>query len=93
VGYADGFPRSAPAGSRAGDREIEVQGRLVPIVARVTMDMCMARIDDPIAVGDVGTVYGGLLSLDRQAELAGTISYELLTRIGSRVPRQYRSTE
>jgi alanine racemase len=57
------------------------------------MDMCMARTDDPVALGDVGTVYGGLLSLDRQAELAGTISYELLTRIGSRVPRRYRSPE
>jgi len=93
VGYADGFPRDGASDSQASQREIEVQGKLVPIVARVTMDMCMARVPDSVAVGDVGTVYGGLLSLDRQAHLAGTISYELLTRIGSRVPRRYRSTE
>ena len=93
VGYADGFPRSTPSGPHAGERQIEIRGRLAPVVARVTMDMCMAKTDDPVAVGDVGTVYGGLLSLDRQAELAGTISYELLTRIGSRVPRRYRSPE
>jgi alanine racemase len=93
VGYADGFPRSAVSGSPAGERQIEVQGKLAPVVARVTMDMCMARTDASVVLGDVGTVYGGLLSLDRQAELAGTISYELLTRIGSRVPRRYRSTK
>ena len=92
VGYADGFPRSARVGSHPGERQIEVGGKLAPVVARVTMDMCMVRIDEPVALGDVGTVYGGLISLDHQAELAGTISYELLTRIGSRVPRRYRNT-
>ena len=53
------------------------------------MDMCMVLVDGPVAVGDVGTVYGGLVSLDQQAESAGTISYELLTRIGPRVSRRY----
>ena len=91
VGYADGFPRSA-RGSQPGLREIELNGRLVPLVARVTMDMCMVLVDEPVAVGDVGTVYGGLISLDDQAERAGTISYELLTRIGSRVNRLYRNS-
>jgi alanine racemase len=91
LGYADGFPRSA-RGSQPGLREIELNGRLVPLVARVTMDMCMVLVDEPVAVGDVGTVYGGLISLDDQAERAGTISYELLTRIGSRVNRLYRNS-
>jgi alanine racemase len=88
VGYADGFPRSA-RNSLPGVREIELNGRVVPIVARVTMDMCMALVEHPVQIGDVGTVYGGLISLDRQAELAGTISYELLIRIGGRVSRRY----
>jgi alanine racemase len=74
VGYADGFPRSA-ATDGLQRREIELQGRLVPIVGRVTMDMCMAAVDQNVAVGDVATVYGGLVSIDRQAEVAGTISY------------------
>jgi alanine racemase len=64
----------------------------VPIIARVTMDMCMVLVDTPVAIGDVGTVYGGLVSIDRQAEDAGTLSYELLIRIGARVTRRYRST-
>jgi alanine racemase len=55
------------------------------------MDMCMAAVDDGVvAVGDVVTVFGGLVSLDEQARGAGTISYELLTALGSRLPRLYR---
>jgi alanine racemase len=90
VGYADGLPRSPGNGDRAG-REIELKGRPAPVVGRVTMDMCMAAVTDDIAVGDVATIYGGLISIDRQAESAGTVSYELLTRLGPRIPRCYRS--
>jgi len=89
VGYADGFPRST-GGTRPQLREIEVNGRLAPILGRVTMDMCMALVDDSVAIGDVGTVYGGLIPVDRQAEAAASISYELLVRIGARVPRLFR---
>lgn len=93
VGYADGFPRSAQSPPRAYQaREIEVKGRLAPVVGRVTMDMCMAAVDQDIGIGDVATIYGGLVSIDRQAEVAGTISYELLTRLGSRVTRRYQSS-
>jgi alanine racemase len=53
------------------------------------MDMCMAAVDPDVAIGDVATVFGGLVTLDRQASAAGTISYELLTRLGSRVSRRY----
>jgi alanine racemase len=92
VGYADGLPRSGGM-SAAPAREIEINGRLAPVVGRVTMDMCMALVDQNVAIGDVATVFGGLVSLDRQAAAAGTISYELLTRMGSRIPRRYaRST-
>jgi alanine racemase len=90
VGYADGFPRGSPAeGQERFQREIELNGRLVPVVGRVTMDMCMAAVGEEVALGDVATVFGGLASLDRQAEAAGTISYELLTRLGPRVARCY----
>ena len=93
VGYADGFPRGSPAeGRERFQREIEVNGRLVPVVGRVTMDMCMAAVGEGTALGDVATVFGGLASLDRQAEAAGTISYEMLTRLGPRVARCYRKS-
>jgi alanine racemase len=88
VGYADGFPRSSDPGGRSR-REIELNGRVVPLAGRVTMDMCMAAIKEKAAIGDVATVFGGLVPLDQQAEAAGTISYELLTRLGPRVARRY----
>ena len=90
LGYADGFPRASPAwGPDPSPRQLELNGRLVPIVGRVTMDMCMAAVGEEVAVGDVATVFGGLISLDQQAEAAGTISYELLTRLGPRLARRY----
>lgn len=91
IGYADGLPRAAGAGAPRPPRQVELRGRLVPLVGRVTMDMCLAAVDDgAVAVGDVATVFGGQVSLDRCANSAGTISYELLTSLGSRLPRRYR---
>ncbi len=93
VGYADGFPRGSPAGGpERSPRHIELHGKVAPVVGRVTMDMCMAAVGEQVAVGDVATVFGGLISLDQQAEAAGTISYELLTRLGPRVARRYGRT-
>jgi alanine racemase len=91
VGYADGFPRAEPehgAPSRPG-RVIELGGRINPVVGRVTMDLTMIAVDGPVAPGDVATVYGGSVSLDQHAAAAGTISYELLTGLGVRLPRRY----
>jgi alanine racemase len=91
LGYADGFPRATDiSGPRR--RVVELGGREVPVVGRVTMDMTMVAVDGPVAVGDVATVFGGIVSLDSQAAAAGTISYEMLTALGARVPRVYRET-
>jgi alanine racemase len=90
VGYADGFPRS-PGAAQPGvmPREIELAGQRVPVVGRVTMDMCMVRVEGPVEQGEIATIFGGQVSVDEQAAMAGTISYELLTRLGLRVPRRY----
>lgn len=90
IGYADGLPRAAEPMASGPPRRVELRGRAVPLVGRVTMDMCMVAVDDGnVAVGDVATIYGGVVSLDEQARAAGTISYELLTALGSRLPRRY----
>ena len=86
LGYADGFPRSGAPGRT---REVEINGKLVPVLGRVTMDMCMVLADSTVRIGDVATVFGGAIPLDHQAQASATISYELLTRVGSRVPRRY----
>jgi alanine racemase len=93
AGYADGFPRAVRSDDTDArpPRLVEIRGRTAPVVGRVTMDMTMIAVEEgPVAVGDVATLYGGLVSLDQQARAAGTISYELLTGIGTRVPRRYR---
>ncbi len=89
VGYADGLPRAEEVAGRPA-RRVELHGRPVPIVGRVTMDQTMISVEQgPVAVGDVVTVFGGVVSLDTQARSAGTISYELLTALGARLPRLY----
>ncbi|MGH7578634.1 MAG: alanine racemase [Gemmatimonadales bacterium] len=90
IGYADGLPRAANLAD-GGPRLVELRGRTVPLVGRVTMDLCMVAVEDgQVAVGDVATIFGGIVSLDQQARAAGTISYELLTALGPRLPRRYR---
>jgi alanine racemase len=90
IGYADGVPRATGL-AESVPRLVELGGATAPLVGRVTMDMCMARVEEtPVAVGDIATIYGGRVSLDAQARAAGTISYELLTALGPRVVRRYR---
>ena len=76
--------------SLGGRGMVELGGVVAPVAGRVTMDMIMVDVEDhPVSVGDTGVVFGGQVSLDEQAVLAGTISYELLTMITPRVTRRY----
>jgi alanine racemase len=89
IGYADGMPRSL---SSRGF--VELHGERCLVVGRVTMDMTVIEVGArPVQVGDVAVVYGGLVSLDEQARAADTVSYELLTRIGRRIPRHHHGAE
>ena len=91
IGYADGVPRATERASTWPPRRVELRGRVVPLVGRVTMDMCMAAVDDgQVVPGDIATFFGGLVTLDEQARSVGTIAYELLTSLGPRLPRRYR---
>lgn len=86
AGYADGIHRTLSNRGR-----VEIRNTVFPIVGRVTMDLTMVDVGDQVVeVGDPATVFGGLVSLEEQAGLAGTISYELLTALGPRLPRLYR---
>ena len=90
LGYDDGLPRLA---SNRGF--VLVRGRRAPIVGRVSMDLTTVDVTDVpgAALGDQATVIGtsGAESLgaDLVASWADTISWEILCRIGSRVPRLY----
>ena len=89
IGYADGLLRSLGAGGR-----VELQGAIRPIVGRITMDFTMVDVgEEAVPLGAVATLYGGAISLETQAAAAGTISYELLTALGTRVSRRYGGAE
>ncbi len=83
-GYGDGYPRHAPDGT-----PVLVDGKTVPLVGRVSMDMIAVdlRGHDDALVGSVVELWGENLSVDTVARHAGTISYELLCSITSRVTR------
>ena len=92
IGYADGYSRRL---SHRGS--VLIQGRRAPIVGLVCMDMIMVDVTDlaPVQVGEIVTLIGhqGQESIwaDEVADWIGTIPYEVLCGIGSRVPRLYES--
>jgi alanine racemase len=82
-GYADGYPRHAPTGT-----PVLVNGERTRTVGRVSMDMITVDITH-IAGAWVGTpavLWGEGLSADEVAACAGTLSYELFTKLTARVP-------
>jgi len=91
VGYHDGYPW------RLGGRgEVLIHGRRAPVVGRVSMDYLMIDVGaiPGVCVGDEVVLLGrsGKEAIDaiELAERAGTIPYEILTRLGNRVVRVYR---
>lgn len=92
IGYADGYSRQI---SHRGS--VLIQGRRAPIAGLVCMDMIMVDVTDlaPVQVGETVTLIGrqGQESIwaDEVADWIGTIPYEVLCGIGSRVPRIYES--
>ena len=88
VGYADGYPRLL---SNRG--EVLVRGQRAPVIGRVCMDLTMIDVTDIRGVNeeDVVVLLGrqgeSEISADELAARSNTISYEILTSIGARVPR------
>ncbi len=89
-GYADGLPRSL---SNRG--QVLIRGVRAPIVGRVCMDQCVVDVthipqvalyDEVVIIGSQGEQE---IPVEEVAELAGTISYEILCGISARVPRLY----
>jgi alanine racemase len=88
IGYADGLPRSL--GLNGG--YVLVGGRRRPVVGTVTMDQLMVDAGDlPVAVGDevvlLGTQGDDEIDANEMAAREGSIGYEIVTRLGPRVPR------
>jgi alanine racemase len=86
VGYADGLDRKL--GNRNGN--LYIKNSLVPIVGNICMDMCMADVTDLGAEeGEEVEIFGIHIRVEELAEECGTIPYEILTSIPSRVKRVF----
>ena len=89
LGYGDGIPWHL-----GGKGLVLLGGRRLPFAGRVSMDFVTVDVGDaPVEVGDEALFFGrasdgaGRLAVEEQAALAGTIPYELPTRVSPRVPR------
>jgi len=85
IGYGDGYPRHAPNGT-----PVLINGRCVPLIGRVSMDMITVDLGENSQdkVGDVVTLWGKGLPVEKVAEFSTTIPYELLCNITRRVQVQ-----
>ncbi|MCH5195843.1 MAG: alanine racemase [Oscillospiraceae bacterium] len=88
-GYADGFNRRL-----SGNWNVMINGHYAPVCGRICMDQTLIDVTDiPANIGDEVTIYSdeldGGCSVTQAAKQIGTINYELLCAIGTRVPRIY----
>lgn len=81
-GYADGYPRHAPDGT-----PVWVSGKLCKLVGRVSMDLLAIDVTSisEVEVGDKVELWGENLPVDMVATACGTIGYQLLCAVSSRV--------
>jgi alanine racemase len=90
VGYGDGYFRSM-----SNKAQVLIRGKKYPVVGRISMDQIVINIewdsayndDEVILIGESGA---GSITCEDLADWAGTIPYEILTNINTRVPRIYK---
>ena len=88
IGYEDGYLRIFGN----GNAYMTVQGVKCPTVGNICMDMCMIDVTDvPTKEGDEVIVFGKNPSIQDLANWGGTIPYEILTNVSSRVKRVFTS--
>ena len=95
IGYGDGVPRHGSGDEERPGGPVQIGGRRLGVAGRVCMDQFV--VDLGPGAGDVagdrvvlfGTGADGGPTAQDWAEAAGTISYEIITRLGARVPRVY----
>jgi alanine racemase len=94
MGYGDGIPRIAHGGTQDG-AGIWVNGKRAPIIGRVSMDQFVVDLgpESKVNAGDWVVIFGngshGEYTADDWGLASGSINYEIVTRIGPRVPRIY----
>ncbi len=86
IGYGDGYPRDMPQGT-----PVLINGRRVPVVGRVSMDMLAVDLgfESDDKVGDEVILWGENLPIEEIAEKSGILTYELITKLTPRVLTEY----
>lgn len=87
AGYADGYLRSL-----TGHGAVFINGKKCPVIGRVSMDFItvdISALEQSPRVGDWVEIIGPHQTVDDVAAQAGTIGYEILTRLGKRYKRSY----
>src|SRR5690606_41063315 len=90
--YADGFLRSHSSSNQRSGARVVVRGQFAPVVGRVSMDTTIIDITDVPEIplpGEMVEILGPNISVDDQADAAGTIGYEILTGLKGRYSRGY----
>jgi len=97
LGYADGVPRAASGTDSGAGGVTIVSGKRCPVVGRISMDLACVDVTDlpagSVHRGDYATFIGAHAGVDDFAAAAGTIGYEVLTRLSARSYRVYRGLE
>ncbi len=89
VGYADGVPRNG-----SGRLPLQIAGRRFTVAGTVAMDQVVVDVGElPVAAGADVVMFGsgtdGSPTADDWAQACGTINYEIVTRLGTRIPRRH----
>ncbi|MFA8341466.1 MAG: alanine racemase [Rhodothermaceae bacterium] len=89
VGYGDGYFRSM-----TGKAEVIINSKCYPVIGTIAMDQIVINIENDSAYNEdeiilLGRSKGAEISCEKMAKWAGTIPYEILTNINTRVPRIY----
>ncbi|HPI04234.1 MAG TPA: alanine racemase, partial [Candidatus Goldiibacteriota bacterium] len=89
IGYGDGYLRSL-----SGRGEVMINGKRCPVLGTVCMDLIVVKTDKNVKPGDTALIFGkdgkNIMPIEKMADDAGTIAYEILTGISDRVKRIYR---
>ena len=86
IGYADGLDRRLGN----GNTYVIINGCKAPTIGNICMDMCMIDVTDvKCNEGDQVTIFGDEITISDIAETLGTIPYEIITSVSTRVKRVY----
>ncbi len=93
IGYADGLIRAAGSSDAHKGADAVIAGTRCAFVGRISMDLTAVDITSlppgSVAPGDMATIVGDGITIDELGGAAGTLGYEVLTRLGPRFARTY----